>query len=564
MSIALQTEKGIIALSEKTKITFEQNSPFIDRENLRMNFTTNFKLPGTTEVCKILDNEHLLEVSESNKKINVGLLSDGVNVANGLLLLNESRVNRNTRKVEFNTQFLGELSKYADAIENKSIKDLQLFDDITIAGEDITTIDSATANNIRSKRTTDWASDIVNNGHDYLCFPTCKVADEFYTWANLWNDATNELIVPTAPPMGSGAGNRIVLASTIIPMIYYHQVLRHCFSEFGYVLQGDFINNSYFKKHVIINNFSPTKQRVNTLLNLSTGNPENAQYTELDTTVKASNHLPDVSIKDFLNDFMIKFGAAFKIKGNVVEVILLSEKKSFNTNIQSPNYIKAKSEGKLVRLYYEYTDEEKEIYPTEIIPDFNQGNNLELTPAFRACWHGEQEPFNSSNKIWAPIIRTGIEKYPVENCIASSTFPPSLPITATFASFEYQNENAYECPKEIGIYHGLLNTVSAKVSPYMSHDNLQHNTSNDVIGEWSLVWQNSTDRYGLVDVFLQAWLKVMNSDDKRIFYINENYGSFINKDHEFFQIIGNQEYYVAKKRCQLPLRKEVEYECYKI
>ena len=564
--VQLTTEAGNIDLPGKTKITYEQNSPFFDRENLRNSFTSTFKISGSNGNDKKFNFPHLLESADDDtaKKISVGLLSDGVNIANGMLLVNESRGNLNKQESSFNTMFVDELSKYADAIEGKTLKDLQLFGEIFIAGDDITDIDSATGNNIRGRKTSEWAENIVMNGHDYLCFPSCKVDDEFYDWANLWDDIAEEMIVPVVGPILVGGGNRVNLYATIIPMIYYHQILKHCFTEFGYTIKGDFLNNTYFKKHVVINNHSPLVQRVNTLLNLDTGAPENAQYTELDTTVIANNHVPEIDIKEFLNDFMIRFGAAFRVVGTQVEVILMEGKTVAKSNAkQTPNYIKSKADKKLVRLYYEYSDEEKEQYPTEIIADFEQGKELELNPVLRPVWQGEQRPFINSNKIFAPHIRTGVTKAPVENCIAALNFPFTLPATAPLASLVYVNTEEWECPKEIGIYHGLLSTVSAKVSPYMSHDNLRHNIANDVIGDWSLVWQND-DEYGLVDVFLKHWLRILNSSEKRIFYFQDDYLEYLENDWENFKIIGNQEYYIAKKRAQLPLRKEVEYECYKV
>jgi hypothetical protein len=564
--IQIATEGGAIALPPKTKITYEQNAPFFDRENLRGSFTNTFKIQGTKENLLLLKLPHLLESSnDEQSNIKSSLIADGIRIEDGLLLVNETKGNLNTRKVELSSIFTGALAPYADLVENKSIKDLELFGVIAIAGDNITDITNATTDNIRSKNTTDWATDIVLNGHDYLCFPTCHIEDEHYEFVNIWDAVNNEIQVFQINPMPSGAGNRVNPISTILPMIYYHQVLRHCFSEFGYILKGDLLDNAYFKKHVIANNFSPMKQRRLTLLNLDTGMPENDQYTELDTEIVPGNHLPDITIKEFVNDFMIKFGAAFDIKGNEVYIKQLNGKPVLKGNQkQTPNYIKLKADSKLVRLFYEYSDEEKENYPTEIIADFEQGKDVELSPKLRPVWQGEFRLGPALAQIYCADLKVGVNKFAIEN-YGKFEFPPfsSLPVEATF--FIDINGTAEDIPNPLlmGVYHHLQNNVSSQVFPYMSHDNRLHNISNDVIGDWSLEWQNEDD-YGLVDIFLKNWLRIMNSNSKRLFYFNDSYLEYLENDWETFKIIGNQEYYIAKKRAQLPLRKEVEYECYKV
>ena len=194
--------------------------------------------------------------------------------------------------------------------------------------------------------TTAYANMVNEEGNDYFCFPTY-----YADWADAGTDSCcnhfNHFGGMTlqydgssvAPPVGfvvkkypgytavlkelttpRGNPQRVVnytpLRNQIVPMFYYHQVLRHCFLEFGYTVSGDLINDAEFKKIVVPNTYSILREQVLTIKNLfNLGTDYNVLYMQTPTSIIASNHLPAMNVVDFVRDFMMKFNCSITFEG---------------------------------------------------------------------------------------------------------------------------------------------------------------------------------------------------------------------------------------------------------
>ena len=195
--------------------------------------------------------------------------------------------------------------------------------------------------------TTAYANRVNEEGNDYFCFPTY-----YADWADAGTESCcnhfnhfggtalqydGSAILP--PPVGyvilkypgytavltelttpRGYPQRVVnytpLRNQIVPMFYYHQVLRHCFLEFGYTVSGDLINDAEFKKIVVPNTYSILRETVLTIKNLfNLGTDYNVLYMQAPTAIIASNHLPAMNVVDFVRDFMMKFNCSITFEG---------------------------------------------------------------------------------------------------------------------------------------------------------------------------------------------------------------------------------------------------------
>ncbi len=570
-SISLISEKGPLSLLNKRGFQYEQNSPFFGRDSLRSTFSSVLEVVGDNEGTKALEHAELLE-SKIDKLPNIraSLLSDGIEISKGLLISNKFTVDRNERNVKTNCLFVSELGEYADKIEGLTLKDLKVMEDEYIQGDNVVNIDSINSNNIRGEATNLYCSDIlINNSSPYYTFPTMKVDDEHYEYVNLWDDNNSKFRVVKVEGPILGIGNDIVVVGGLVPMFYYKAVLKACFEEFGYKLQDDFIESFDFGKLVIVNNNCILKQRVLQLYDELVGLPDpliNEQYCELDTVISAKNHLPEITIKDFLNDFMICFGASFDIKNDVVKVKQLkgnSVKK--NTDV-APRYIREINKKQPFTLKYDYSEDQLK-FNLDCVEDYSTGEGIEYISQLVPVFHDLNNADGFGTAFMADM-RLGVNKTPVErwDALIQSGSPPLFPIDAinTLDPFHVMDENI-EMPKMKGIFHGLTNTgYSSYTYPVMNAYAAVDDQTLVYTNGFSLFWLDVNSNLGLIEVFLKHWIRIQNSEIKDIFYFNDSYLEYLENDWENFKIIGNQEYYIAKKRAQLPLRKEVEYECYKL
>ena len=181
---------------------------------------------------------------------------------------------------------------------------------------------------------------IFDSPNDYFCFPSalCQANENMSnTWINFIDSTlANDFRVPTYKKTLTYLGPTTerqyykyeALKNMICPMYYYHQVLKHCFSEFGYNLSDPFVDDEYFKTLTIFNSYDILNREMVwfgnlfglDLLNLPTAN-DYVWYHELETEINPKNHLPDLLITDFLKDFMLKFNCYFDIKDRDVSIV---------------------------------------------------------------------------------------------------------------------------------------------------------------------------------------------------------------------------------------------------
>jgi hypothetical protein len=332
------------------ELTIERNSPMFDRNDLRVTFAHPFEKVCDDAFLKAIGNPHLLSVDESSNEVLGTLRTGGVKLADGLLQVSNINRDKNSRAVKGNFTFGDGNAAYAFKVDGKTLKDLQVMEDIVIENsvpfdpDDLLDVGGYTPNS--NIPTTDWASDVVDNGHDYVCFPSFGS----YQWpfgqrwvkgavpavdgvpiVNAWDDAGGSFFKMTASRaqdayedwyVGDIPSFNTKLLSGIVPCLYHHQVLRACFREYGYTLTGDILDDQDYLKEYIPNQYPIIKSR---FIGLEVVSPSPTvlfrRYDELTTTIEASNHLPEVSILDFIRDFMIAKNVYIDIQGSDAVIV---------------------------------------------------------------------------------------------------------------------------------------------------------------------------------------------------------------------------------------------------
>ena len=178
--------------------------------------------------------------------------------------------------------------------------------------------------------TADYAAIVTLNGDPeadehggLICFPTIFVPDEQDgdTWLNFW-DPTGLNYYPCAVSCPDNTTGVDIYADNvyqdmgnhIVPMYYYHQVVRHCFSDLGYKLVDDsgLLSDPHFKRLVLVNNFDILNVMTISYTNSDGSKNRTVGYWQGRTLINPKNHLPADTVQTFLLDFMVKFNCYFE------------------------------------------------------------------------------------------------------------------------------------------------------------------------------------------------------------------------------------------------------------
>jgi hypothetical protein len=406
---ALQLPTGELIAIDDT-IQLEIYSPFFDREEVRLangnrvnpqgNVSTGISRFSDGELQALLGHIDKFTVRNQPREIaNVKLLSDGVVVDKGKLLIEQYDGNMNNGTGTFQLTFIaGDRDDFMEKIRDKNLRDLELCGRISIPqgnlaawGGDVLTgsvwgSDSMTLEAVEDLKptpspvvyddifadlgkpahaaTAEYAKGIVNSGHDYFCFPTLVCysdqTEDGYRVVNKWDvGGFFRTYTSQVNAFAGGKGNYTTYTiedNPLVPMFYYHQVLKAIFTENGYTLNDDWLlNDTQFLKLVIVNTYNIVEAWVINMTNIGgQGVDGDTLYMEYDTNIFPRNHLPEMSQMEFLKDFMLKFNVYFEVDGTKVSIVH-SELESTDREIKvlGPNY-QVKIESKVgVRLAYD-------------------------------------------------------------------------------------------------------------------------------------------------------------------------------------------------------------------
>ena len=323
-------------LSDKAKVSFEFNSPAFDRDTLRSSFVYPQTIPDTP------NNRLLLGIAGNyqNKKgfdfrKPVEVLSNAKKVMSGAMVAKSKEYNVNNRVGKITGGITDDNGKFRLLLDGKLLSDLKLNGVTTVTGSSLPTpISDYTllATSIHSQNTTDWANDIITNGHEYFCFPSYFMSKSVYQDIRYmaFNNSLHHQIANRCDSSGlivpffdDDNFKPRTLNPVIAPSVYYHKILRHCFEDFGlYIIdESGLFENEDILKSIILCNYNVLKYNVDYYYQVFPSFVTMfGVYTELDTSFSAKEILPDFPIIDFINDAMLKFGTWFEVKGSKVYI----------------------------------------------------------------------------------------------------------------------------------------------------------------------------------------------------------------------------------------------------
>lgn len=641
-------------------------------------YTLPFDIDAPVELLELLGRPDLTQVKNKRRyTTGVKLVSDGREIGTGSLLTKQVNKNINTGRARLQANFFEVNKDYLDAIEGKTLRDLVMNGKISIPGgtlafwadiqspttgvlqtlgvDFISLLGGGSGGSIPSPmpydnifwnqlwsnyedskaelaRTAVFADDVVNNGHAYFCFPELHVMNENYPdkfrRCNIWTPPTQGFLtysVANNLSIPNGHGNwtaYTAIDNPLVPMYYLHQVLNHCFSEFGYTLQDDWLTTSAeFLKLAMVNTHNIVRPLEVFMTNIhNEGFSGTTLYYEQSTEIDPKNHLPDISIADFLRDLMAKFCISFDVKGDKVYIVHAEfDKVSREIKHYDPNVIVEPMEKTGLLLEYALDNEaykaikDSTLKLTTLLSDGDSslangslylqrdlnfvyrqlsGDDELLHSNLLPYYSGEATkitmPLSPVNcyvwndpvykKRFVPFVHGDITGYstktytyeceplPMPNFFGTPAIAWTQEENWTFigmgdAEIVEPNSSPY-----VGFYHGLKSTLDlvpfSIEYPYLSYHNYQPGAVSPKLGNWHL---NIIGAEGLVATFWANFIRVFELNNKVHFLcLTETWGSIRTLPRNRAIIIHGRKYYVGLTRCELPLQKPPIFECWEL
>ncbi len=200
--------------------------------------------------------------------------------------------------------------------------------------------------------TADWMEqEHINQDYaDWFCFPTIQTGDEGLAMYKLnYFDPKSSRRYPYLygiPRTYVNAGKTVHYMEYpdavyhYSPQYYYKRVLVQAFASLGYTLKGGLLDDPDFNKLLLMNNRSIVRHEAIRLPLPSIIDTTTLFYYQKGTTIDARNHLPDITVREFISDFKISFNIALDVIGNEVYMKYVDAKKVLNIPLHqvSPKY----------------------------------------------------------------------------------------------------------------------------------------------------------------------------------------------------------------------------------
>lgn len=613
--IQLRTKSGTIDLPPNETVTVEESSPFIDKEFRRGLFSLPFSIFGTRNNLQILGN-YSLEENNNNFSIPCDLISDDVFICSGFIYLNSIIRDNSTGLVTYRVTFSNEIGLFAKKIENLKIKDCYKYQE-NIAASTAGCIIGTSVNSSMLPTTTHVNNSYLSPNPEYnFPFLMFKLESEDSTTRSEYKFANknevfnfnvspgfnNDLVlrhslIVTGPPgidfyafpyRNSQVDDPFYLGteyatmgSYIVPCFYYHKVLKACFEKVGYTAEFNFRSiaiKSFFEKIQFVNNYNILKPIFKNTV-ISNTNVDTEIWEDA-TEINSDNHLPDLLVKDLINDFMMKFGTYPKIDGNKItfEIIDL-DNKTEQLNAIHPQIEFLLSKSTDITFSYKYPNEsnvqnspdyafsvsedgkEEKIYNN--LPPVNQGNFFVYD--IDRMYHGTRAVMGT---IPGPYSYLGFEIYSRNGYFESDvSHPAGNKIESTAGGTTdswYENQYQFDCPLGLFIANYFQKTWVDGLGQTQIYKTLTAHKLDEATG-LSLDWTNGGGT-GLVDQNYATAGALFKTGRKTKIKAMHNYVQLLSFDWNTKKYAMGQQFSATKRKFKLPLSRNpyVEYELYQL
>lgn len=337
----------------------------------------------------------------------------------------------------------------------------------------------------------------------------------------------------------------ILQTNTLIPFPYLVYVLKAIALAFGKTLEGTFIYHPEIKKLTIDNTYALDEIRIDAQSQL--------QGNLLAEKINLKNHVPNITIREFLNALIVKFNVAINITPNKLSInfkqdILNALEDSDYSDIVENNwtiepFIKTDTEGVTFTDVIDENDTavvdlaKRVLLDSEIKGTANYQSGFPATPQdgdiYFEVWQNQYFKANNNNYSIAPGIAvagtykvgrgdekkeskistllmlkniTNVQEFPI---IATYGLIPNTLLKGNSPVEEYGIGSDNDFPLRLLFYRGLQpNNSNGDTYPLGTND--IYNAISDTagaIGSLSMQWGNT---YGIYNTYHKNWLDTVN------------------------------------------------------
>ena len=297
------TEQGFIDLNPDTSLDLEEVAEIFDEDLSIGTFTLPTEFPWTEKNRRLFGfAERLENFNRVQKHYKCDVYNDGFPelIAAQITIL-EKNGNFDYASGSFNASIAGTKGLFGTLIKNKKLADLKLGGVISWGGKD----------------SRQFAYDVmtgVESGYPHISFAPVAIEGFImndrpdYTTEFLARDTVNTVVVngagtswvfgrPTAadPTIAAASGTAEYVDYRTIPFLKVKYVLKKIFEENNFKVSGAFLDGTDFDDLVMFNNFA-----IENYL-------QYPSYVDLNRQINPSNHVPDISIPDFLRGLFSLF-----------------------------------------------------------------------------------------------------------------------------------------------------------------------------------------------------------------------------------------------------------------
>lgn len=578
-------------LSAGAATNFQQNSPFFDASQIQGEYSLPIDLPFTEKNIRLLGFVSELAVSGGVRNIpNVVWAEDGIPMYQGTLIIESVQVGAGGVGGTISAYFVCGISAFWQLIKDMKMRDIDMGSDFNF--KDWAAFSAAiSASYTATSDTCDYAfPPILNDKAGGATNPDwgwmngiklVPIVAGKSSKAQISED--NSIHIAIILPGGNPAR---VFTNTLVPMPYLVVVMKNLFKTLGYSLTGDMLNDPDFKK-IILPNFQTVSQFVSAVRAYS---------------FNLKNHLPDMSIGDFILSLRNKFGIGFQFDtaqrtcrlidlNNILKDGLRidlstkvnpSSKKNFtdaqkifsftqvfdenDTAIETPDFSKVNYKGEInnmLVLPQATGSNENDCYLC-VWDNMYYCNSYNST-TFKYEWVKFADniydftPANSTDSVETKATCLGMM---YTTFIKNSNFRAYFPICSQELNFQTQLTAFKPWTLRLMFYHGMQTftdgaTQQTITYPYCSNHNYfwTNILKWDKIGNWKLSYTGGTDN--LIAKFWQNWLKVLGNTEEVDFTIYQKVHELLNANWSDILLVKNVPFLVSQRTQQSPYNGQI-------
>ncbi|MGN6477250.1 MAG: hypothetical protein ACTHKV_08490 [Flavipsychrobacter sp.] len=577
-----------------TQLEIERENPFVQFDDKVVGeFSLPFTVPASPKNLRLLNYAGLLQARHNSSGVDAIVYDNGVQHSIGKVKIEKANIqlNRGDRGT-ISCYYLTGISRFYQEIKDKRLRDIDMGGDRTFSWDNYARNGSGFWGHIH--KVIDAPAGYGSSGYDYAFYP---VANDDFTWTASTTTIESGVINNMQYGGGTvnfthtGADNRD--ANIITPFPYLKYVLERIAAYIGWQFQGDVLNDPQFLKITLENNRAIDWAYYIPARIVILGN--DGYKPKPSVSFNLSNHLPDVTISEFLLALRNRFGWFLDIdkKGKILRIkniqgiansvikdfsyqvnpvlvktirtetkiySLATSQDSGAINLSGVAYqgdltlkteLPAASEARYLHVYLVITennyyicqqkDDAANVYEWQLY-DYNIRDVI---------------PDGTTDTIKTSALTTGVEKY--------NDYLDLIPRWDEEGFWPGRNDEFGGSTIMLLFYYGLRQNKAGQPFPFASSH--IYDSRGQQVGDWSLSFlgkkSDGTD-VGIYALYFKKFLDTLTSTEELEVVLNLSLIDYLQLGFTDIISINNVRMYALKLKSSLPYKQQLTAECSRV